>query len=286
MDMRTLPGVSIEAASDSDLARCLTLMPTMAGADVEHLVARQRGEIVGAAAIEWQERFDLPGFLLDIHVVPWARRQRIGTALCDAALALAHGETSGLWSNAAHDAGTPAERFLLQCGFTPGRRYFFFTAVLADYRGYVTQIAERVRTRRREHGIGLIPLRSAPLEEVAWLITSHFSSSPFAMLPNLLARAPSDCLSRIAMRDGRVAGVIIARAQDSSVVVVDAWAVHPRDRRGAISPLLLHAALSEAMAAGFTHFDFHCDDLTRDTLGTARHGAVLVAQRDRFYRAV
>jgi GNAT superfamily N-acetyltransferase len=286
MDTMTSPGVSIEAASDDDLARCLTLIPAPGGGDIEHLVARREGEIVGTAAIAWQEHFDLPGFLLDIHVVPWARRQRIGTALCAAAVALADGETSGLWSAAAHEAGTPAERFLLHCRFAPARRYFFFNAVLADYRLYVTRMADRVRAHRRAHGIAIVELRSAPLDQVAWLITSHFASSPFALLPSLRARAPSDRLSRVAMRDGRVAGVIIARALDASVVVVDAWAVRLRDRRGAISPLLLDAVLSASMAAGFTHFDFHCDDLTRDTLGTAAHGAVLVAQQDRFYRAV
>lgn len=276
--------VSITLAQHDDLPVCLTLIPDMPAGEVAHLVARRGAEIVGVAAIDWQDRGELDGFLMDVHVVPWARRQGIGTALCAAASALAQDETAGLWTQAAHDRESAEARFLEHCGFAPARGYFFYHAAIADYRDFCARIAARVRVRRAA-GIAILPLSAAPLDQVAWLITAHYASSPLAMLHVLRERAATDRLSRIAMRGDRVAGAVIVREQDEGGVTIDAWAIDPRDRRGAVSPLLLDATLVAATEAGFTRFDFHCDELTRDTMAVATVGAELRARHDRFYKA-
>ncbi|MBV8681851.1 MAG: GNAT family N-acetyltransferase, partial [Caulobacteraceae bacterium] len=126
--MSEINKIDVALASDQDARACLALLPEVAGAPVELLIARRGGELAGAAAISWQSWTTPAGFPVLIHVIPDHRRLGVGRRLLEVSAELAAEETDGLWSFSPVAGESEAARFMESCGFTPFRRKHHFEA--------------------------------------------------------------------------------------------------------------------------------------------------------------
>ncbi len=289
----------IALAGPGEAALCLALLPEAARPRVELLAAWQgRGDerqLVGAAAIDWQSWTDRPGFPLLVHVVPAARRRGIGQALVAAAAVLAQGETDGLWAWAGHPEASEAAAFARACGAGPGQRLLRFRMAGA---GFTAQLARLVAALgARGHvppGMRVVPLREAPLDEVAVLVAREFRNPPMVTLARLQRGLASggigdvDYDKSVATLDDTPAGQVLAGALlyrwAGGHPVVEANVVAPAYRHGPVNVLQLHAAFVNGIAAGAEACDFHCDEQVTDTVRIARRGgAVQTGVETRYY---
>ena len=281
-----MEAVTVDPARETEAAACLALLPEAVGLPAELLIAKRAHAIVGAAAVHWRNVSQPPGFPLAIHVLPPERRQGIGRLLLDAAIDLALVDTDGFWSlKPVADASAAA--FLLACGFEARRQEHHFEAAIDALLADVAPRSERLRARGRVPGdLKLAPLAQAPLEEVGRLVARALGSAPAHAAEQLRRRVDGAVAfqdrSRVALRDGRVEGVILWQITDG-VAVVEARVVHPRNRGGWLNAVLLEDGLVRGKAEGLDRLRFHCEDSVRDTLSLARRCDAVETGRPAFY---
>ena len=237
----------------------------------------------------WRNVSEPAGFPVAIHVLPPERRQGIGRCLLEAAVDLALDDTDGLWSlKPVADEGAAA--FLIACGFEARRHEHHFEAAIDALLADIAPKADRLRARgRTPSDLQLKPLSEAPLDEAARLLARSLGSAPAQAAEQLRRRvtdAGAQDRSRVALRDGRVEGLILWQVTDG-VAVVEARVVHPRNRGGWLNAMLLEDGLVRGKAEGLDRLRFHCEDRVRDTLSLARRcDAVETARPASYYRTL
>ena len=266
--------ITVAPPLETEAAACLALLPEAVGSAVELLIAKRDNLAVGAAALWWRNESDPPGFPLAIHVPPPERRRGVGRRLLNTAVELAIDDAHGFWSQAPAVDGGPVAAFLYACGFEPRRREHHFEAAIGALLADVGPKARKLRDRNRiPPGIDIVPLAQAPLDEVGRLLARELGSAPVRIVERLRRRSDGSTetgdRSRVAMRDGKVEGVILWRVHDG-VAIVEARVVHPRGRGGALNVMLLEDGLLRGKAEGLERLRFHCEDGVRDTLSLAR----------------
>ncbi len=280
----------VSLASEGERRAASALIPELDGLEVEVLVARRRGALAGAAAMQWQSWRKPAGFPLLIHVLPDHRRRGVGRALLAAAADLAQAETDGFWSGSPLATDGQAAAFLKAVGAVRGDLQHHFEARIEALLQNVTPLLTWLA--RREGGIGptIQPLSATTIEAVGWLVSSELGGGPFGAMHRLTMRlgGPGAALDRsqVATVDGVVAGVILWRIQDG-MAVVDARVVALPWRGGSLNLRLLEAVMRRCAAEGLTHVRFHCDEAVRDTLSLARRcAAAETASQAHYYWAM
>jgi len=265
--------ISVSPATEAEAPAALALIGRTFEPGLELLVARQGGELAGAAGVSWRHPRKVAGFGLSVCVRPSQRRRGVGRALLRAAADLTAGETPGLWSQLPVDEGSAAAAFAEACGFAARLRehHFCFDAVgAAKVIGSIEQFLSRRRTAETAK---VVPLRDAPLEEAAWLLSAEFGDGPGATLARLRAEAQTGVIdldrSSAVMADSRLAAFSLA-ALHEDVLRIEAIVVAPQWRGGWASMLLLNALVVEGRRAGATAVRFHCTDEALFTLKLAR----------------
>jgi GNAT superfamily N-acetyltransferase len=261
--------ISVSRATEAESRACLALLPELAGAQPELLIARRGGDLAGAAGLVWRVRPDPRGFPLSVHVVAPHRRLGIGRRLLAAAADLAANETDGLWSRMILDDDAPAIGFLRACGFNPRRQRLDFEAPVESLLSHLRPLLDRLRRRELGGEATIVPLADAPREDLAWLLTAELGGDPLRVIAALGSQAADGMAGLV---DGRVAGAILW-TPEGDVAKVEARVVAAPHRGGPLNLLLLEAGLLAVAPRGITRFSFYCDDTVRDTLKLAQRCA-------------
>jgi GNAT superfamily N-acetyltransferase len=261
--------ISVTRATDAESRACLALLPELAGAQPELLIARRGGDLAGAAGLVWRVRPDPRGFPLSIHVVPSHRRLGIGRRLLAAAADLAANETDGLWSRMILDEDDAAIGFARACGFDPRRERRDFEAPLEALLSHLRPLLDRLRARGLGDDPPIVPLEAAAREEVTWLVTAELGGDPLRVLSSVGHRGVD---GMVALVDGRAAGTILWTTE-GDLAKVEARVVAAPYRGGPLNLRLLEAGLLAGASRGLTRLAFYCDDTVRDTLKLAQRCA-------------
>jgi GNAT superfamily N-acetyltransferase len=261
--------ISVTRATEAEARACLALLPELAGAQPELLIARRGGDLAGAAGVVWRMRPEPRGFPLGLHVVPAHRRLGVGRRLLAAASDLAVNETEGLWSPMTLDSDAAAVGFLRACGFTPRRQRLDFEAPVEALLSHLLPLLDRLRRRGLGGEATIVPLAEAPREEVAWLLTAELGGDPLRVIAALGSERADGMAGLV---DGRIAGAIVW-TPEGDLAKVEARVVAGAHRGGLLNLLLLEAGLLAVAARGITRFSFYCDDTVRDTLKLAQRCA-------------
>jgi GNAT superfamily N-acetyltransferase len=261
--------ISVARATDVEARACLALLPELAGAQPELLIARRGGDLAGAAGVVWRVQPDPGGFPLSIHVIPAHRRHCVGRRLLDAAVTLVENETDGLWSRMILEDDVAAIGFVRSCGFVPRRERRDFEAPLETLLSHLRPLLVRLRGRGLGEEPTIVPLAAAAREEVAWLVTAELGGDPLRVLPSLGHRGTE---GMVALAGGRAAGAILWTSE-GDLAKVEARVVAAPHRGGSLNLRLLEAGLLAGAAQGLTRLSFYCDDTVRDTLKLAQRCA-------------
>lgn len=271
----TLKDVSVNRAREQEAPACLALLPEIAGASAELLIARKNGNFAGAAAVLWANWVEPAGFSVLVRVLNSARRQGVGRRLIEAAADLCDGETDGLWSFQPTLLESPAAKFLEACGFVPRKREHYFQVGLAPLLEYMQSVARRYRERAQipdGADVSFLSEVDVSLEEIAWLIAREFNGNLLANMQALYRRLQDpDDASIVARINGEVAGVLLCRGE-GPVATVDLRVVAKRWRLGWPNLMMMEKGLLRARADDRQHIRFFCDETLNDTRNLAKHG--------------
>lgn len=269
--------LSITPAAPREEAACLALLREIWGYPAEILAARLDGVLVGAAGVVWEGRHDPVGALVHVRVLPDWRRRGIGRALLAACAALVEDDADGLWTLDGIDEASPPADFLRASGFAASHRTHYFRVDVRAILALTDPIVERLRRHNRvPASVRVIPLRDAPLADVARLAGQEFGQNPLRVYHGLRAGLADDAgrtidfdTSVIVMEGGEVAGGFLFRhGKDNPIanqeIVAPAW------RGTYVHPLQLQAVAARVLASGATMVTFQCDEDVRDTMNVAR----------------
>jgi GNAT superfamily N-acetyltransferase len=269
-----LSNIRCKSASPEEILACLALLPQAQGLPVEWLIAREDGQLAGAAAVVWRSWSNPGGLPVAVNVLAGHRRRGVGRALLEAAKALATGEAAGLWSMPMIAAGSPQAVFLSACGFQPRTRVHHFE-------GEIDLFLERVGGKAARHlaggasGMKIESLAEANLESVAWLVSDALGDGPVTTLHKLRGLVQGqrgDPLNRslVATMEGAVAGVLLWRVENG-VALVDATVIAKPWRKHGLATVLMSKALEVCRANGVARGRFSSDEAVVDALDmTAR----------------
>lgn len=269
-----LPTVAV--ATDTQAPLCRHLLPAAfprSGAAPELLVASDAQGMHGVLALDWTA----DGFVLHLHVIPASRRRGIGRALLAQAVCLARGETQRLRTVTLVSEGSPASAFLQSCGFVVTRRLLAFDTDGGHYGPTLSALLRRAG-KRVPAGLTVVPLVSAPISGVAALVGWQFGILHHDAVAKLDPRHPAPYdqqLSQVLMRDGLVAGAILAQ-RFGDIIEVDVNVVAPSLRHSPANLMLLEAIIRLGQHAGLQRARFSCEAQVRDTVNM---GARLSAAR-------
>ncbi len=283
-----MTNMSVTLASESEAPACLALIPKAASARVELLIARVDGEFAGAGAVFWANALEPPGFHALVRVLSGARRRGVGRKLIEASVALTDAETDGLWSFDAVPYDSGEAKFLEACGFKALRREYHYQVsnevILADSSAIADRLRQRGRIPERAE-IKYLSEPGAPLEEIAWLVSREFNSSPVSNFHDILRRRGDSADRSLYVRlDGVIVAAMLVRIQDG-VAVVDARVVANRWRNNWPNAVMLEKALGRAKNEAWAHAKFFCDESVTDTINLARRGGEETDLKTRYYLA-
>ena len=286
--------IHIARTTEDEQAACLALLPEVWNVPVELIAARRDGVLIGAAGLLWESWADPAGFPIAVHVIPEARRQGVGRALVDTALALVDGESDGLWTLGNVAEESEAADFLRGCGFAPQKRITHFEMQGQSFHDHVERIVARLR--RNGHipaDARTVALRDAPLDDVARLVAGEFSGGPARLLSRMrrgLAVGDGSGIdfdrSTVVMEGAQVAGALLYHWNDGDPVI-EANVVAPAWRNSYVNALQLQVATKHGLDGGATSFRFDSDETVRDSMNLARRGGARPIKTEaRFYRAM
>ena len=275
----------------SEQAACIALLGA-APATAELLVARDGAALVGAAMLVWRNHHAPPGFPLDLHVVPPARRRGIGSRLAAAAASLARGETGALWSVAPLPTDGGGAAFLRACGFGEAERVFHYRIDTARLAEQTARIVERLRAHGRiPAGARAVSLRDAPLAEVAALASDSFGRDPASVMRLFEGGDGGEegidlDRSVAVIEDGVVAGAVFGR-WNGGECRIEANVVAPAWHNSYVNALLLAQSTANLLSGGSQAFRFTARETAADTLNLARRtGGELLATHALFRQAL
>ncbi len=248
--------IHIARTTEDEQAACLALLPEVWNVPVELIAARRDGVLIGAAGLLWESWADPAGFPIAVHVIPEARRQGVGRALVDTALALVDGESDGLWTLGNVAEESEAADFLRGCGFAPQKRITHFEMQGQSFHDHVERIVARLLSRMR-HGLAV----------------GDGSGIDFDR-------------STVVMEGAQVAGALLYHWNDGDPVI-EANVVAPAWRNSYVNALQLQVATKHGLDGGATSFRFDSDETVRDSMNLARRGGARPIKTEaRFYRAM
>lgn len=264
---------------------CGALLAELHGRAVEPFVARVAGAPVGAVAIRWANREREAQFPLHVHVLPAFRGKGFARRILDRAEELVAPETDALRSFGAVEEGSEQDRFARACGFAVLRRKLHFQMAGAPLVANLEKLLARLEARGRGPEFKVVPVREAPLDDVALLVAQALGTLQprlAAMLAGAAAGLPGtmDLDRSVAVMDGpTVAGALIYRWNDGQPVI-EANAVAPAYRAGPANLLQLLAATKNGLAGGAHDFTYICDETVTDSVNLARRGGGTLLKRD------
>lgn len=279
---------SIRRASDAEAYACRLLLPeafSLSAAPVLLVAtpADMQAQIVAAAALHWEECGADPGFGLQLHVVPSARRHGIGRALIEAATQLCQGETSALRTSRPLPEGCEAEPFLAATGFVQRRQIRHFEAGLQHYHAIVDGFYQRLAL----HGqipaeIRVVSAREVPAGPLATLLASEFPVQRETARRWLSGEATDGYdldASVVLMVEDHIAGALFIRF-NGTVPTIDALVIRKRFRKSWANVVLLRQATFRGLEIGrgngwpmdLQKIRFSCDEDNHDTLRLAARG--------------
>ena len=290
----------IHRASDAEAYACRLLLPEAfsLGAAPVLLVATPAdipGQIIASAALTWEEFGADPGFGLQLHVVPSARRQGVGRALIEAAAQLCQGETSALRTSRPLPDGSEAEPFLEATGFVQGRRMRHFEAGLQHYHAIVDSFYQRLAS----HGqiptdARVVSAREVPAGPLATLLASEFPVQRETARRWLSGEATDGYdldASVVLMVEGEIAGALFIRF-NGTTPTLDALVIRKRFRKSWANVVLLREATFRGLEIGRGHgwsmdlqkIRFSCDQDNHDTLRLAARGEATALRSETSWR--
>lgn len=280
--------ISVSPATEAEAPAALAMLGRMFEPGLELLVARRNGQVAGAAGLHWRHARKLEGFSLSLGVRPPHRRQGVGRALAAAAVDMTAGEAHRLWSQDAIDEDSVAAAFARACGFEPGVREHHFRADADGVAAVTPMIEWFVAGQPIPDSARVIPLREAPLEEVAWLLSAEFGDGPGAALARLRHDDQTggiDLDESVAVMAGEeLAAFYLASLRDGSLRI-DVVVVAPPWRGGWANMLLMQAMLGRRGVA--CALRFQCTDETLFTMKIARRLKAVCERTTAYYfRAV
>jgi GNAT superfamily N-acetyltransferase len=286
--------IECRPATAAEVPACTALVPQATLMPAEWLIARLDGEVAGAAALVWRSWATPGGFPLWVAVAPALRRCGIGRALVRAAIAMAGGETPGLWGLEPIDAGSEASEFAQACGLRAHSQTFLFETPLAFVQANLNAKAALARAAGGAAARAVVvPLDAANAEAVGWLVAGALGNvrgDSLEMAARLASDPTSHSISMVAMVDGAIAGAVLARIYNSadsgeSHAAVDAAAVAPAWRGSHLSQIMMEQVVANALAAGVTVGRFQSEDHVVSTFDVGGRVAVgPVPSKVRFYR--
>lgn len=285
--------VEIRPVADAQAPAVMALLPELAHAPALELLAAWQGDrLAGAAGIVWQSGPRFPGFSVWLHVRPEFRRQGIGLRMIESIRTKLAAETDGVWAARLIDVESPEAEFLLASGFEARQRQFNFEMDLAVSAPIAQSIADRLRSGGRiPAGAVAVPLREAPLAEVAALIAAHLGGTQPGLLRALEAAAAGSettldlDLSVAVLEDGQLAGVLLGSGTGRKRRV-DASVTAPAWRNSYVQALLL-AESGRRSLGRIDSVQYVCDEENMFPVKVARRiSAAHIVTRAFFYQAV
>ena len=262
--------ISVAPATEAEAPAALALIGQAFEPGLELLVARRDGEVAGAAGVSWRHARKLAGFGLSVGVRPRHRRRGVGRMLVSAAADLTTGEAQGLWSRSPLDEGSDAAAFAAACGFGAQLIEHHFCAERQGAETLAPMIEWFMKSQAIPPLARTLPLRDAPVEEAAWLLSAEFGEGPAAALARLRYEGQTGAIDldeSTAVMDGdELAGFYLASLRDG-VLTVEVVVVAPPWRGGWANMLLMNAMLSRRDTARALRF--RCADDVTFTLKAA-----------------
>lgn len=244
--------------------------------------------LAGAAATGTVHATGAMGFPFWLQVPPGFRRRGVGRALLAAIADRCRGRTPVLRAVSPVSAGSQAAEFLTACGFADYDEIRHFETGTRAFNATMLSLCERLQRRGAiPPTTRVVPLRDAPVDQVAELIAVHFPG-PRAQLRQRLTRGHAEAYdldNSVAVLVGEtLAGVVVA-VWDGPVPTIELRIVHRAFRGSWVNPLMLEAATRNGMSHGSTVFRFFADTANADTMRlAARIGAELIKVERRFWR--
>ncbi|MCX6598483.1 MAG: GNAT family N-acetyltransferase [Acidobacteria bacterium] len=235
------------------------LLPRRPGAAAlpgQYLLALQPGtaSIVGAASFSVSPAGSTA---LRLHVIPPFRRQRVGTALVQAIMRSAPAAGVRGLTGEVHPMSEPdAPHFAEALGFQRLHRLCTMTAPVADLRGQLTALRQRLRQSGRIPAAAqLVMLPEAPQLEIARLFEQWISLEGVGAVPTQALTREASAASPVVMVEGEVAGFLLWQMQGETAIVL-AWVVPPRWSNSWVNVALLAEALDIGWAAGARQIEY------------------------------
>lgn len=243
-------------------------------------------QILGAIARAPTPRPDGPAWQLAARVIRTHRRRGIGTRMLGALIDRARGAgIRFLVAAVGAESGPEAIPFLRSAGFAADREMLTFEGDFDRYTALLYPLRRRLEDQGKiPAGVRLVPLASAPLDQVGRLYARHLGGTVDGVehsLRRVLAQGGVDGSFALMLGD-RVVGIHVL-GHSGEVLSVYAKVVAPEFRRGWANVVMMEQTLRQFQPLGIRRVRFSAADDVADTRKlAARGGADLVASEARF----
>lgn len=223
-------------------------------ADAEIIVAASAdtNALFGAAGIWFKPSRTFPEYADGlVHVGEAHRRKGIGRSLLECLTNLARDGGAKELRTRSMEHSSAGFQFATACGFQSTPPTITYEAPMQSYIEAYTPVYERVVQRgRMPGGARMIPLKDANREEVCGLLIDHLGFPPQATAERLRGteQGYSQTISRVALLDGKMVGVILA-TYHGTMGMIEGTVVLPGHRHSWIAPALkyhiMHALIDQ-----------------------------------------
>lgn len=287
--------LSIEPATPDDRSEANCLWPELESQPEPHevLVARDAGRCLrGALAIDlYPLPFRIKGSPIRLFVGGGSGAMDVKLALIRAAEQLCRergGKALYAWDSAAVESAAWDEWHAL--GFTPSSKLRHYQVELAAYLEMLTPMYDALTVHGRVPiEARVIPLGESPIGEVIQLQIENIGGHAGRLETRLRGGGyyPFDPeLSRVAMLNDHVCGMLLAQVDRYRRLTVESRVVAPGNRRRWVNVAVMQEAAQAAVRRGFRLVRFLAHERHQDTHHLARKAGPAMQRRDVMMRLV
>lgn len=267
---------SIRSATEIERRKLGNLLfPSSAGSNADIRVASaEAGPPLGAAAVWYTPSREFPEYAnLGLHVLEPHRRQGVGRALLENVVDTARKTGAGELRVQPLQHESAGFLFAMACGFDAKPATITYEAPMESYKEAYTPVYERIVQRgRMPAGAKMIPLKDANREEVCRLLIDYLGFPAHTAAERLRGTEQgfSQTISRVALLDGKMVGVILA-TYHGIMGAIAGTVVLPEHRNSWVAPALKYHIMHALIAQNVKWVQFSASETQhRDTANFGR----------------